>query len=142
MRIIILILAMVFSSVSCVASDSLTQIESQDVSFILNKFSILLERNDPRVFPAKSRIILVPDKKDKCEWISINKNISTAVIEDGCPQKELLLTLTNWDSEPEFYTFDLGSALNWSVITYEVGSKTNMSHWDAQLVLEAQLIDV
>lgn len=141
MRTITLIATSVFISLGCIASESLNQIKDQNVSFVLNKFSILLEYNDPKAFPAISRLILMPDREDTCEWISIDKNIPTAIIEDSCPAKELLLTLTNWDEESEFYAYDLGSALNWSVVSLKVKSKQNMSHWDAQLVLDAQFIN-
>ncbi len=141
MRSVILLVALAFSPIGCAASDSLAQIESQDISFVLNKLSILLDSNDPNAFPAKARLILIPDQDDKCEWIDSGENIPTAIIEDSCPKKKLLLTLTNWDQDPEFYTYDLGSALSWSIISLEVSSRKNMSHWDAHLILEALLID-
>lgn len=140
MKKIILALIFAFCSINCLASNAVTKLEDENISFVLNKLSILLEFNNPKAFPAKTRLISIPDKSDRCEWAIKNKNIPTSIAEDGCPKKMLLLTLTNWDIEPSFYTFNLGNALSWEAKSYEVTERKNMSHWDALLVVQKRMI--
>ena len=88
MRNFVLLVVLAFSSINCAASNAISHIGNQEISFILNKLSILLEYKSPKEFPAKIRLISIPDPEDQCEWIGLSEGITTEIMESSCPQKQ------------------------------------------------------
>lgn len=128
---------LVFWSDAHAEKSALNSIEDNTLGFILNNFSLLLEKNNPDEFPGILRLIELPDQSDDCSWVSELKGISDSFVEENCPLKILYLTLSNWDIAPDQHAYQIGLAKSWKVNELVVAQRNSQSDWKASLSLEA-----
>lgn len=130
-------------SLSCAYAkkENVVPVEDDRLNFLLNNVSLLLETSDPYKFPAVLRLVQMPDESDTCSWIAKVSNITSAVAEDGCPQKKLYLTLSNWDTAPNQYSFFIGSSISWRYVTTTIDHRESVTNWTATILLEAERLD-
>lgn len=139
---LIVLMLLLWQSAAHGGGSGVNPVDDSGLNFVLNNFSLLLERDDPDVFPGKLRLVELPDQFDDCSWAAEVKNITSAELEDWCPIKNLYVTLSNWDLQPEQFSYRIGSAIAWSVIGLEVDRRKSQSFWRATLKLEAfRLVD-
>ncbi len=133
---LIILLFLLFQPVAYGGGSSVSLVNDRGLNFVLNNFSLLLERNDPRAFPGKLRLVELPDQFDDCSWTAEVKDITSAALEDWCPIKNLYVTLSNWDLHPEQHSYHIGSAIAWGIIGLDVNMRESQSFWRATLKLE------
>lgn len=138
-----LMLATLLASLSCAYAGkaNVNPVEDDRLNYFLNNVSLLLETSDPDEFPGVLRLVQIPDESDNCSWIANVVNITSAVAEDGCPQKKLYLTLSNWDTDPDQYSFFIGSSINWRYVSTTVDYRKSQSDWKATILLESEGLD-
>lgn len=112
----------------------------QELRFLLGNFSVLFEKNNPDKFPAKIRLITLPDRTDDCSKLENPRDLPTYFKEDNCPRKKLYLTLSNWDLDPDPSVFLIGTEYSWAVSDIVIVSSRSKFDWSAIISLEAERI--
>ena len=138
MKHIITVFLLVFLS-SVYAEDSIvSSVKDSQLNFILNNISIVLEKNNPDIFPAILRLVELPDQTDDCSWVA--KDIPIASMEHHCPLRKLYLTLSNWDMAPDNHSYLIGIGNDWKVTDLVINQRKSQSDWSAILKLEVVML--
>ncbi len=112
----------------------------RELTFILANYSILLEKNGPEEFPARLRLIQLPDRSDDCSELINTKTIPVSFEEGNCPRKILYLTLSNWDLDPPHHVYRIGEAYSWRVKGVEFDREFAQANWTAAILLETETL--
>lgn len=113
---------------------------NQELRFILGNLSILFEKQGPYDFPAKVRLIQLPDRTDDCSWLLKLSDLPSSFKEDNCPRKKLYLTFSNWDIDPDQSVFLIGTEYSWKVLDTVIVRRYSQSYWTAAISLEIERI--
>lgn len=128
MKMNALLLVLLFV-VGCVNAGEVEPVKDQEKAWLLRGVSVLMNKTDPREFPAIVRVVSLPVPLDECE-----PSIAT---EEACPQEDLYLVLSNWDVAADIHAFKIGRADGWRVGELVLQDKKNQSFWTANLILES-----
>ena len=106
-------------------------VKDRDLGFLLSNLRVIKEVRDVGV-PALSirylRLVVVPDRSDRCSWISRIPNLSSAEIEEGCPRDNLYLVFVSDDRKGGYHqnyrfrgqhVYHVGLGLFWRFIGME-----------------------
>ena len=101
--------------------------EDDDIAFLLNNFRVIEEVEDvgvPALGIGLLRLVTVPERDDKCSWISRIPNLSSGYTESFCPRDNLYLMLSErWYGEYERFkdqsAHHIGLALFWHFVGLE-----------------------
>lgn len=128
MKTKIMLFVLLFS-VGCANAGDIDSVKDQEKVWLLRGVSVLMNKTDPREFPAIIRVVSLPVPLDECE--------PNAVTEEVCPQKDLYLVFSNWDIAADVHAFRVGRADNWRVGELMLEEKKSQSFWTASLILES-----
>ena len=121
-------------------------VEDDDIAFLLSNFHVIKEVRD--VGPIGFlRLVMVPERDDKCSWKSKIPNLSSAHREDGCPRRNLYLMLSEpWEEFDKYDSVDqrayhIGLAMFWGFVGLEIteGKRSVILRLEADRIVNGKM---
>ena len=116
--------------VVCAQAAQIKEVQDDELNTLLRSVQGLIDKSDPRAFPAVIRLVALPRPAVRCPAV--------VRAEETCVETVLYVVLTNWDLEPNRQVFEVGAAASWRFISLDLDDGARQSLWSATLELEAQ----
>ena len=105
-------------------------VEDMDLGFLLNNLRVIEEVDVgvPSLQITSLRLVTVPERDDKCSWVSKISNLSSFDRESLCPRRNLYLVFSSYDEQGGYdqnhrfrgqRAYHIGLALLWGFVGLE-----------------------